>query len=126
MRIMTGKRQRKTEIKTKQTQTNPNSLANLKPYKPGAEWTGNAGGVPKGTIFITDRARRKLADRSYDQKFEKMVDNWINRAIEANADLDALLNRTEGKVTNPVDVTGHVDIALTYKQLVELAKKEKE
>jgi hypothetical protein len=29
------------------TQTNPNSLANLKRFKPGAEWTGNAGGRPK-------------------------------------------------------------------------------
>jgi hypothetical protein len=29
------------------TQTNPNSLANLKRFKPGAEWKGNAGGRPK-------------------------------------------------------------------------------
>jgi hypothetical protein len=34
----------RTVMKTKK---NPNSLANLRPYKPGIEWTGNAGGLPK-------------------------------------------------------------------------------
>jgi hypothetical protein len=33
------------------TQTNSNRLANLRRFKPGAEWKGNAGGRPKRKLL---------------------------------------------------------------------------
>lgn len=103
---------RKTESKSGK---HPNSLANLKPFKPGAEWTGNAGGVPKGTIFVTDRVRRKLADRSYDNKFEQIADNLINRAVTKDNALVNLLDRTEGKVPDKKEHSGTIKLVVEYR-----------
>lgn len=39
----------------------------LKPFKPGAEWKGNRGGKPKGTIQIKDRVQKILSKKMADE-----------------------------------------------------------
>jgi hypothetical protein len=90
----------------------------LKPFKPGAEWTGNPGGRPKGESFTA--VLRELLDREH-----RKAPDWRNaiaaKAIElaSKGDLDAIkwiADRTDGKVTDvkTVEHSGQV------KQVVEV------
>jgi hypothetical protein len=84
----------------KRPQTNPNSLSNLKPFRPGAEWTGNAGGRPKRkpltealeAIYANPREAMAAA-RATAKKIRK----GDTRAFAEVAD------RIEGKVPKVVD-----------------------
>ena len=63
----------KTEKKSHRT-VSPRSLANLRPYKSGKDWTGNAGGRPKS----------RLQSEAYRAELAKE-----NEAGETNAELVA-------------------------------------
>ena len=54
----------KTEKKSHRT-VSPRSLANLRPYKSGKEWTGNAGGRPKSKLQ-SEAFRAELAKEDKD------------------------------------------------------------
>lgn len=104
----------------------PNSLKNLQPFKPGAEWEGNAEGRPAGSSVI-EHVRDKL--RLDPAIADALADRLIEMAKENIPGMRELLDRTDGKVKDKIDVNAKIIGVLTYKQLVEEAmqgKKEKE
>lgn len=65
----------KQSHRTVKKTVNANSLANLKPFKAGAEWTGNAGGRPQ---------RRPLTKR-YEIRLEEPLSVWWRKKARAHA-----------------------------------------
>jgi len=90
--------------------THPNSLKNLKPYKKGEH--GNAHGRPRKEQSITEAVRvlirnGKLKDLENLNKKEEYIVRalavkWLKRALANCGDLNSLLDRLEGKVTQPI------------------------
>jgi hypothetical protein len=78
------------------TQTNPNSLANLKRFKPGAEWKGNAGGRPKRKP-LTEALEAIYANPKEAMAAAKAMARKIRKGdTKAFAEV---ADRIEGKVT---------------------------
>jgi hypothetical protein len=65
---------------------NANSLANLKPFKPGAEWTGNAGGRPQG---------RPLTKR-YEIRLEEPLPDWWRKELKRRHHIELSMKATWG------------------------------
>jgi len=84
----------------------PNSLANLHghQWKPGQ--SGNPRGRPKGTRYITELAREKLGKpcpHAPEKTWaEYLVDRWLGQAVENAGYFKELMDRLEGKVTQPI------------------------
>jgi hypothetical protein len=83
----------------------PNSLKNLKKgWKPGQ--SGNPKGRPRNIKYITELAREKLGESCpYDPEktwAEYLVDRWFGQAVENAGYFKELMDRLEGKVTQPI------------------------
>lgn len=87
--------------------TNPNSIANLKPFKSGSEWKGNAGGRPKRKPITSAYARAvdnpEDADRVAKALFDKACAGDVNAAKE-------LREGIEGKALQAVRLDGELDL----------------
>jgi hypothetical protein len=95
----------------------PNT-SGLTPFKPGIDWTGNAGGRPPGESF-TSLLRQALETKNKTDPSwrHRLVAQAIQRAAEG--DLDALkwiAEKTEGKVKDEARVEhgGKIDVEVTY------------
>ncbi len=85
--------------------TNPNSLANLRPYKPG-----HKGGRPKKGDCIIEIARNLLPlkvemldGKKYDMTWETLVARtWLERCLVSDKALSEMLERFYGRVPLPV------------------------
>ena len=82
--------------------SNLNSRKNLKKFKPGQ--SGNPKGRPSNARYVSEALRELLAEGKTGK--EAMVDalarNLAKRALRSSYDLNILLDRTEGKVTQPI------------------------
>ena len=50
-------------------------------FKPGAEWTGNKNGRPKGSISITTRIKQELEKASKKDSTKSYLDILVNRIL---------------------------------------------
>lgn len=97
----------------------PNSLANLRPCKKGE--THNPHGRPTNRLCLTHLAREQL-DKvcPYDSQGRKwkdyLVDRWLAQALENPVYFRELMDRLEGKVTQPI--SGEGGGAVIFKILV--------
>jgi hypothetical protein len=91
------------------SETRRKRLANLKPpWKPGQ--SGNPGGRPKRKP-LTDTLLEVLED---PKECEALVRVWLKRAQKGSVThLREILDRVEGRVALPMDVSGHVTHELT-------------
>ena len=95
------------------------NIANLKPYKPGAEWKGNPGGRPKGkslTSQLLAELQKNIPDSPEFQKVVKSLGlkknpnflELVARALVVNmakgnaAAIREVCERTDGKVALPL------------------------
>ena len=85
-------------------------LRNLKPFKSGAEWTGNKNGRPKDSISIKDRIRQRLQENP--DEFENLVEFYLKDKKMR----DLLWKMLEGLPKQSVDNTGEININLNFKQ----------
>jgi len=77
---------------------NPNSLANLtKQWKPGE--SGNPKGRPKGIKYISEALKDLLSN---EKLVNELANELIERAKKSDAAINIILERTEGKVTQPI------------------------
>jgi hypothetical protein len=65
---------------------NAKSIANLRPFKPGAEWTGNAGGRPQ---------QRPLTKR-YEIRLEEPLPVWWRRELKRRHHIELPMTATWG------------------------------
>jgi len=87
----------------------PNTLANLakgrgegKGFTPGQ--SGNPKGRPPGIKYVSEALRERLAKGELDNVTlaDLLADSLIKRAKKSDVALNILLDRTEGKVTQPI------------------------
>jgi hypothetical protein len=96
------------------------SLANLRPQVKGGV-ARNPHGRPKNRLCLTAIAREKLGEKRPDDpkgrtQGEYLVDQWIEKAAENPVYFRELLERMEGKVTQPI--SGEGGGAVIFKILV--------
>jgi len=60
---------------TDKTEGKLRSLENLKPFKPGDEWAGNASGRPKGSISAIGRVKQIFEE--CPEEFEEFIKKYI-------------------------------------------------
>ena len=108
---------------------NPNSLKNLKPVKKG-EPSRNPHGRPRKEQCITEAVRRLLAEGMEKDKalVEAIAENWVKRALKHYVDLNMLLDRTEGKVPQPIqnELTTkdfNINITVSSEQVKDMVSK---
>jgi hypothetical protein len=105
------------EIKKYPNGKHPNSLANLRPQVKGGV-ARNPHGRPKNRLCLTAIARKKLDEKcpyAPDKTWaEYLVDRWFGQAIENPVYFRELLERMEGKVTQPVEAGGVVTLRVVY------------
>ena len=87
----------------------PNTLANLaksrgegKGFKPGQ--SGNPKGRPPNIKYVSEALRERLASGDLDDVTlaDLLADSLIKRAKKSDFALNIILERTEGKVTQPI------------------------
>jgi len=95
----------------------PNTLANLakgrgegKGFTPGQ--SGNPAGRPPGIKYVSEALREQLANDP--TLVDKLAKKLIERAEQNSNDLNLLLDRTEGKVTQPIGGTGEITLRVVY------------
>jgi len=86
----------------------PNSLKNLKPCKPGE--TRNPHGRPRKEQSVTEALRVLLREGTITP--EMVAKSWLSRSLKSPKDLEMLLDRTEGKVTQPEE--GEITLRVIY------------
>ena len=88
----------------------PNSLKNLKPIQPGE--ARNPKGRPPGVKYISEALREQLANKRAKIKSpaDQLAHNLIERAEKSDSAISIVLERTEGKVTQPIAETITGDI----------------
>lgn len=87
-----------------------------RPFKPGAEWTGNAGGRPKKK-WLTELAEELLeeicSDDSQRQEFKAALKGkLLSKGVVSAMTLDKMWERTEGKVPQDLNLGGEVTLNL--------------
>lgn len=87
----------------------PNSLANLQPFKPGNEWTGNAGGRPQ---------RKALTDRYKTRLEEPLPDWWRKKLRRAHIELSSK-TATWGDAIAAMRVADALDETIASKELAD-------
>jgi len=94
----------------------PNTLANLakgrKKFKPGQ--SGNPAGRPPDVRYVSEELKKLLATGMVKEKaiVEALAHNLVRRALKNSYDLNILLDRTEGKVVQPIE--GQIDSDVTF------------
>jgi len=90
----------------------PNSLKNLKEheFKPGE--SGNPGGRPPGIKYVSEALRDLLA--SDEELVDKLARKLADRALKNSYDLNILMERTEGRVTQPIGGSGEITLRVVY------------
>jgi hypothetical protein len=92
---------------------NPESRKNLNPFKPGAEWRGNPGGMPRKPL-LTDAIRRILEKTEINgqpikdsrQIADLVAETLVKAGLKGNTKaIEMLLDRMDGKVMQPIDIT---------------------
>lgn len=73
-------------------------------FKPGALWTGNKNGRPKGSKSLKTYVKEMLQDMSDDEKLEFL--EGVDKRI--------LWEMAEGKAEAKAEVTGDIDIRFTW------------
>jgi len=96
---------------------NPNSLKNLRPRKKGDPCL-HPEGRPRNEASITNIMRKKLDDVcSYDSQGrtwgEYLAERWMASALENATYFNTLIERLEGKITQPIDANVDSDIIFT-------------
>jgi len=96
---------------------NPNSLKNLKPCKPGER--RNPKGGPRREASLTRIARGMLTEVCpYDLKKRKwgeyLAERWMAESITNASYFRELMDRLEGKVTQPIATDGELIIKVVY------------
>ena len=96
---------------------NPNSLKNLKPCKKGE--THNPKGGPRREASLTRIARGMLPKVCpYDSKGrtwgEYLAERWMAESISNASYFKELMDRLEGKVTQPIATDGEVILKVVY------------
>ena len=96
----------------------PNTLKALKKheFKPGEEWTGNAGGRPGGSITISELQKQYIFDPAHAEEIREIVKESIARAKKSGLDLDKLQERTEGKVPDGLKHSGTINLVVEYRE----------
>ena len=98
-----------------ETQTSqPEIRDNSGRFKPGH--SGNPGGRPKKTM-LTDAFEEmldlKLSDPIQRQRFiEAHWEKLLSKTVVSSMTLEKILDRTEGKVSQPVQVSGDLKVSL--------------
>lgn len=80
-------------------------VENLKPWKPGQ--SGNPAGRPKRKTlseYATEQLDRIVDPETGKTRGEEIVEGWLNNAVVTPALLIELLNRTEGKVKDNLNL----------------------
>lgn len=109
----------KRSDRPKRTQRHPNSLKNLRPWKPGQ--SGNPGGQPKHDVA------REIARAIFTNNPEAIYAAMAKAILQGNAySFDVVANRAFGKLTDKLEIT---DMGEVVKKLQEgrerLKKKQK-
>jgi len=100
------------------TGKNPNSLANLKKaWKPGE--SGNPKGRPPNIKYVSEALRERLARGELDAVTlaDILADSLIKRAKKSDFALNIILERTEGKVTQPITPDGPIIFKVIYERV---------
>lgn len=112
------------EIKKYPNGKHPNSLANLRPQVKGGV-ARNPHGRPKNRLCLTAIAREKLGEKRPDDpkgrtQGEYLVDQWIEKAAENPVYFRELLERMEGKVTQPISGEDGkpIEVLIDYKDKI--------
>lgn len=111
-----------------QQQRRDKSNANLKMFKPGQ--SGNPGGRPKGSVSPTNELIKLLEEnptRARDMA-QRLLDNAC-KGIDTLPYFKEVANRIDGKVTDKLEVKGHLVItpdmrALAARELTETKEDE--
>ena len=97
----------------------PNSIKNLKPCKKGE--THNPKGRPTNRLCLTSIAREKLGQPCPHVKgktwAEYLVDQWLEKAVNNTVYFCELIERLEGKVTQPIggEDGKPIEVSIDYK-----------
>ena len=93
--------------------------AHLKDYqfKSGADWKGNASGRPRKTL-LTDAFEEMLEEKlnDPDERRRFIQAHWeklLSKTVVSSMTLEKILDRTEGKVSQPVQVSGDLTVSLS-------------
>lgn len=100
----------------------PNSLANLKPFQPGQ--SGNPGGRKKHWLsdVFQETLEERLSDPALRQQFKDALwSKLLSEKVVGSMTLDKVLERTEGKVADQLQVSG--DVALTISDRLAKARE---
>ena len=106
----------------------PNSLANLKPFQNGNR--ANPNGRPKKDVSLTSLLKEEINTIPPGEKQGRtwrqlLVLAWLSGAMKNPVLMKELLDRLEGKVVQPVDASGSIEIKdareLTDEQLAVIA-----
>lgn len=113
---------------TGNTEKNSSGAPQLDPYKWKPGQSGNPAGRPKKK-WLTEVAEELLEERLSDPEFREaykkaMWDKLISNRVVGAMTLDKVWERTEGKVLQPVELSGEVNIGIAdrLKRAKERAK----
>ena len=91
--------------------------------------SGNPGGRPRRK-WMTDLAEELLEERlenspEYRQQYKEMLwANMLSNKVVGAMTRDSVWERTEGKVSQPVDLNGNISV-LTISERMQKARKRK-
>jgi len=94
-----------------------------KGFMPGQ--SGNPGGVLKNK-WLTDVTEEMLKEKLQDPEFralykEQLWKKLLSQGVVSAMTLDKVWERTEGKVTQPVDVNGNLNVSLS--EIIQKARE---
>jgi len=94
----------------------PNSLETLekgrRSWQPGK--SGNPNGRPKEIKYISEALREQLSDVNLVNELAKEL---IKRAKKSDNSINIILDRTEGKVTQPITPDGPIIFKVIYERV---------
>jgi len=100
-----------------------------KGFKPGVEWTGNAGGRPKRkwlTEVADELLKEKLSDPEAREQYKKHLWDKLTKSNVVGAmTLDRVWERTEGKMPTQVNVDGQVTVTISERLKRAKARKNR-
>jgi len=90
--------------------------------------SGNPGGVPKNkwlSDVTEEMLEEKLKDPTFRQQYkESLWQKLLAKGVVSAMTLDKVWERTEGKVTQPVDLNGNLNVT-TVSERLRRAKERK-